>query len=355
MIPRLLLVSALVLASASGQTTAPAYPLPTPTQQKGIDTDTARHFGDAPADPGPLATDLSPALTPAAIDKATRKVADWELAVAQPNFDHNWTWAVLYDGFVAASDSTGDAKYRDAMTTMATQYNWALRSRMPGADDQSIGQVYLDLYFKAHAKATPEMIAPTRAGLDSVIDLPTVRPNDPRIPWWWCDALFMAPGVWVRMAAATHDHKYIDYMNTNWQRTSDLLYDKDEHLYARDASYIPKRGPHGEKIFWSRGEGWVMGGIARTLEYLPADDPHRPFYIQQLREMSARVLQLQRADGLWPASLLDPEDYPLPEVSGSALMLYAMAWGVNEGVLRRQGLQTGHRQGLGRAAASRLC
>ena len=102
MIPRLLLVSALVLASASGQTTAPAYPLPTPTQQKGIDTDTARHFGDAPADPGPLATDLSPALTPAAIDKATRKVADWELAVAQPNFDHNWTWACL----LYTSDST---------------------------------------------------------------------------------------------------------------------------------------------------------------------------------------------------------------------------------------------------------
>jgi rhamnogalacturonyl hydrolase YesR/lysophospholipase L1-like esterase len=333
MTTRLLLVSTLLLASAGAQTTTPTYPLPTPAQQKGIDGDIARHFGDAPADPGPLATDLSPALTPAAIDKATRKVADWELAVAQPNFDHNWTWAVLYDGFLAASDSTGDAKYRDAMTAMATQYNWAVRSRMPGADDQSIGQVYLDLYFKARAKATPEMIAPLRTGLDSVIDLPTVRPNDPRIPWWWCDALFMAPPVWVRMSAATHDHKYIDYMNTNWQRTSDLLYDKDEHLYARDATYIPKRGPNGKKIFWSRGEGWVMGGIVRTLEYLPADDPHRPFYIQQLREMSARVLQLQRADGLWPASLLDPEDYPLPEVSGSALMLYAMAWGVNEGIL----------------------
>jgi hypothetical protein len=35
-----------------------------------------------------------------------------------------------------------------------------------------------------------------------------------RIPWWWCDALFMAPTVWAQMAEATGDHKYVDYMFT---------------------------------------------------------------------------------------------------------------------------------------------
>jgi rhamnogalacturonyl hydrolase YesR len=79
-----------------------------------------------------------------------------------------------------------------------------------------------------------------------------------------------------------------------------------------------------------------MGGIARTLEYLPKDDPQRPFYVQQLREMSVRIAGLQDKEGLWHASLLDAEDYPLPETSGSALFVYAMAWGVNEGVLDRK-------------------
>ena len=59
--------------------------------------------------------------------------------------------------------------------------------------------------------------------------------------------------------------------------TSELLYDKEEHLYARDATYLSKREANGQKIFWSRGEGWVMGGLVRTLEYLPKDDPQRPF------------------------------------------------------------------------------
>src|SRR5580698_808486 len=180
--------TAMLLLTVQGVMSAQKYPLPTAAQQAGIDKDTSRHFGDSPADPGPLATDLSPDLTPAAIDAATRKVADWQLARSQPYFDRIWTWSVLYSGFMAASDSTGVAKYRDAMTAMAKKYDWSLRSRLPNADDQSIGQTYLELYLR-NGKKDPAMIAPTRADLDSVIGLSTLKPGDPRIPWWWCDAL----------------------------------------------------------------------------------------------------------------------------------------------------------------------
>ena len=131
----------------------------------------------------------------------------------------------------------------------------------------------------------------------------------------------------------TGERRYLDYVHEQWRKTYDLLYDKEEHLYARDASYIVKREPNGKKVFWSRGEGWVMGGLARTLDYIPKDDPQRPFYIQQLREMSARIAQLQGADGLWHAGLLDPASYPLPEISGSALFVFGMAYGVNQGFL----------------------
>ncbi len=315
---------------------AQKYPLPTAEQQKGIDKDTSRHFGDAPADAGPLATDLSPAMKLADIDKATRKVADWQLAKSEPYFDQIWTESVLYSGFMAASESTGDPKYRDAMTAMGKKFSWSLRNKFPNADDQSIAQTYLELYLHGGKGSDVGMIQPTRDELDSVIGFVTLKPGDPRIPWWWCDALFMAPPVWARMYAATGEHKYIDYLNAQWQATSKLLYDQDEHLYARDASYIPKRAANGKKIFWSRGEGWVMGGIVRTLQYLPKDDPQRGFYVQQLQEMSKRVASLQDKDGLWHASLLDSEDFPLPEVSGSALFVYSMAWGVNEGVLDRK-------------------
>ena len=89
-------------------------------------------------------------------------------------------------------------------------------------------------------------------------------------------------------------------------------------------------------MFWSRGNGWVMGGLVRTLQYLPPDDPARRKYATQLKAMAERVASLQGVDGLWRAGLLDPDNYSQPEVSGSALFTYALAWGINQGVWTRR-------------------
>jgi unsaturated rhamnogalacturonyl hydrolase len=336
------LASSLVCLAVPSLLYAQDYPRPTPPMQAIIDKDNGRHFGDSPADGGPLATDLSPALNPAAIDKAMRKVADWELVRNGPWFDQIWTSSVDYTGFMALADSTGDAKYRDAMMAVAKKYEWKPRGKGANGDDQSIGQMYLELYLQQPKdRQDTHWIEPTRAALDAVIAIrrgpdagvETTAAKDDRIPWWWCDALFMAPPVWARMYQATGDPKYIDYIHANWKLTSDLLYNQQEHLYARDATYITKTEANGKPMFWSRGEGWVMGGIARTLDFLPPDDPHRGFYTNQLREMATRVASIQGPDGLWHAGLLDPASYPLPEISGSALFTFAMASGINHGVL----------------------
>jgi rhamnogalacturonyl hydrolase YesR len=303
----------------------------TPEEQKRIAQDIASHIGDTPDDAGPLAKDLSPKLKPKAVEAAMRKVADWQLKRAQPYFGNEWTWSVLYTGFMAASDATGDPRYRDAMLEVGSKFNWLLRSHLPNADDQSIGQTYTELYLQKH---DPQMIAGTRQELDDLI----AHEQDAaaRIPWWWCDALYMAPPVWVRMYAITHEGKYLDYIDREWGKTSGLLYDSQEHLFFRDATYLNKTEANGRKLFWSRGNGWVMGGLARLLEYFPKDDPRREKYVQQFKEMSAKLSSLQGKDGLWRSGLLDADYYGLPENSGSALITYGLAYGVNEGILDRK-------------------
>lgn len=311
-----------------------SYAHATPAQLAGIAKDNSRHFGDDPDDGGPIATDLSASLDPASVGKAMRKVGDWQMAQSQEYFDRIWTWSVLYSGFMAASDSLGDAKYRDAMEAMGKKFDWQLRSHLPDADDQSVGQTYLELYLM---KKDAAMIAPTRAELDALLPEPHVsKKADKPMIWWWCDALFMGPPTWARMYAATGDRKYIVYLDEEWAKTSDLLYDKKEHLYARDADYLTKTEANGKKMFWSRGNGWVMGGIARVLQYLPKDDPARVKYETQLKEMAARVASLQGTDGLWRAGLLDQANYSEPEISGSALITYGLAWGINEGLLDKK-------------------
>lgn len=308
----------------------------TADESLNIAKDTARHFGDAPTDPGLRAQELSRRLAPVAVDAAMRKVADWELARAQPDFERVWTWSVLYTGFLAAADTLHEPRYTAAMVQMGDKFHWQLASALPNADAQSVAQTYLELYLQ---KRDPARLQPTQAALDALLAAPLQASpaGQAAIPWWWCDALFMAPPVWARLYAATQQPQYLQYLETQWWQTSKLLYSPQYHLYYRDQTFLHQAGPDGKPIFWSRGNGWVMGGIVRTLEYLPPRDPARKLLVQQLQQMAAAVTPLQDpATGLWHASLLDSADYPLPETSGSALIIYALAWGVNHHQLARR-------------------
>ena len=76
-----------------------------------------------------------------------------------------------------------------------------------------------------------------------------------------------------------------------------------------------------------------MAGIIRILEHLPVDAPFRTRYITLLQEMAAKVITLQGIDGLWRTSLLDFDEYPKPETSGSGFFCYALAAGINKNYL----------------------
>jgi len=122
-----------------------------------------------------------------------------------------------------------------------------------------------------------------------------------------------------------------------YTKTTLGLYDPTAHLYYRDASYIypSKQTPSGKQVFWSRGNGWALAALARILRDVRSGDPARAEYVATFKEMSAALKAVQRSDGFWNMSLYDPNHYPGPETSGTALFVYGMAWGVNNGLLPR--------------------
>ena len=257
-------------------------------------------------------------------------MTDWELTRTKETFNQQWTYAALYDGMLAASKTTGDAHYHDAMVRMAQHFNWKLHNeRFPHADDMALGQSYLDMYLETR---DPVRIADTKAIMDQLI----AHPDDPaKLLWWWCDALFMAPPGLARISAATGNRRYLDYMDREWWQTSTSLYDPAEHLYFRDSRYFTQKQENGQKIFWSRGNGWVMGAFAKVLEIMPSNYPSRGRYLAQYREMAERIASIQGENGLWRSGLLDPGAYDLLEVSGSAFFTYSLAWGIHHGVMDR--------------------
>jgi unsaturated rhamnogalacturonyl hydrolase len=191
-------------------------------------------------------------------------------------------------------------------------------------------ELYLD---DPKSDRKPIRMANTKETMDRLV----VHPDDPnKLLWWWCDALYMAPPVLSRVYLATGDKKYLDYMDRQWWLTSDLLFDKEEHLYFRDSRYLTQKQANGQKLFWSRGNGWVLGGLVKVLQIMPKDYPSRPKYVEQYKQMAARVAAIQGKDGLWRSGLLDPDAYELPEISGSAFFTYAIAYGINENILDRK-------------------
>lgn len=303
--------------------------------QSQSDLENSGGVGDSAIEAQPPARDVSPELTHRDIAKAIRKVADWQLARARPYFSKDWTFAALYAGYMAVPDAVAGNRYVAAMKEMAAKFVWQLGPHPFHADDQAIGQTYLDLYFRYH---DPQMLAPTRQRIDAMLESPNpaADPAHSGQPlWWWCDALFMDPPVLAKLSKATGDRKYLDFMNRQWAVTSAKLYDPREHLFFRDDSFLDKREKNDRPVFWSRGNGWVMAGLVRILQVLPPDDPARAKYIAQFREMAAALAAVQVSDGLWRPGLLDPAFYLLPEASGSAFIAYAYAYGVNEGILPR--------------------
>lgn len=285
------------------------------------------------------------------IKKRMIEAASWQLE--HPGHDiseHNltdWTNGAFYAGMFAAYETTKSEKLYKAIYEMGESNEWKIGGRVHHADDHTIAQTYIDMYrvsgdekmiqgykltvekfINTHYSETPGMKGGVEAAGGAVL--------------FWCDALFMLPPALVKLGITLDNNKYLTLNDSLFRKTYELLYDHEEHLYARDIGYKwdypgikPKKEANGKKLFWSRGNGWVLGGIARILQELPEDYENRGFYVSNFKEMAARIKALQQADGLWRTSLLDPDSYEGGEASGSGFYCYALAWGINSGILPR--------------------
>lgn len=299
-----------------------------------------------PASAGPVT--VADALEPRALVVAMTKVAEWQLANPSSHKPYEWHVAPFWSGLARFAPITPSPDgYFDAIRKNGEANEWKPGPRPLHADDNAITQSYFLLYERTHDR---RMIEPALARFDAMVPLPFSEPLDfsnekTSREWVWCDALFMTPPALALASRATGEHRYIDLMHRLWWKTTDYLYDKDEHFYYRDSRFFDQRSPSGKKIFWSRGNGWVFAGLALVLEYLPPDDPARPRLVALFKEMAPAVLHAQAPGGYWPSSLLDPAQVPGPETSGTGFFTFGFAWGINHGLLDRATYEPAARKG----------
>lgn len=286
------------------------------------------------------------------IQSLMKKVTDWQLdnllfesGGGYGNMDRirddGWIRGVLYLGVMATYQSTGDTKYLDICEDYAAKNKYKIGKRIRHADDQTVGQLYLDLY---DLDKDEKYIKNLKEAFDTMYNDPKRGPVagwDKNNNWSWSDALFMAPPSIARLYKITKDEKYLDLLDMYYWDTYELLYDKKDGLFYRDDRYIySKTGKaktmSGKKVFWLRGNAWVFGGLARILDNLKPSDKGYDKFLALYKDMAEKFLELQQIDALWRPSLLEPKQFPEKETSGSSFACYAFAWGINKGILDKE-------------------
>ena len=250
--------------------------------------------------------------------------------VARPS--HIWTRAVYYEGLMALYSIDPNKGYIDYAVSWGDKHQWMPRNGVGdrNADDQCAGQTWIDLY-KIDPK--PERVANIKTCIDNMVHSEKVD------DWHWIDAIQMAMPVFTRLGVLYKDTAYFNKMYAlyRYTKTGFGLYNATDHLWWRDKDFIPPyKEPNGQDCYWSRGNGWVLAALVRTLSLLPVHEEHRAEYLEDYLDMVKALVPLQRADGFWNVSLHDSTHFGGKEVSGTALFAYGIAWGIREGYLDKK-------------------
>jgi unsaturated rhamnogalacturonyl hydrolase len=254
-----------------------------------------------------------------------------------------WTRGTYYEGLMALYRLNPDPVYLDYAVRWGEFHKWGLRNGITtrNGDDQCCGQTYIDLYLMDPSKE--ERIRDIKACIDKM--LTTSKIDD----WSWIDAIHMAMPVFARLGYIFRDNRYFErlydmFLYTKTRHGTNGLYNSEDHLWYRDKDFVPPyKEPNGEDCYWSRGNGWVLAALVRTMEFLPDNGTYKNEMLNTYREMVDALVKCQRDDGFWNVSLHDPGNFGGKELTGTSMFVYGMAWGINNGVLGDEYLPVVHK------------
>jgi rhamnogalacturonyl hydrolase YesR len=298
----------------------------------------------------PALTDTAQAAPPpaaplpsgAAVVAVLRRVADqWIGAHTDPG-DNGWANATFFSGLLALQRLTGSPRYLAYARNWAEKHAYGLNGGVTTrhADNHNAGQAYLDLY---EIEPEESKISAIEESLHRMVYTDQPDKND---DWWWDDALHMAMPPFARIGVLRGDPGYWQKLYALYDHTKRVeggpgLYDASTGLWYRDKRFLPGvpggiLSPAGKPVVWSRGNGWVAGGHAKTLKALPPGERHTGEYRDTLVRLVTAVAGIQRTDGFWNVNLADATHLPGPETSGTSFFLYGTSYAIRAGLVDRR-------------------
>lgn len=235
---------------------------------------------------------------------------------------YDWNHGVLYQGLVAFSRRTGEQAPADLVSAIGRENGWEIGTApwrpFDHPDDFAVGAAYLALQ---PLRPEPGMLDPLRRRARRI--MAADRPSQP----WWIDALAMAPPTWADLACRNREPALLTIAASRSLDTALHLHNPSQQLFFRDDRH---REP---PVFWGRGNGWAVAGLARVLGRLPADHTKRASLLRLYRNTFEALMARRTEQGQLPSDLLRPAFGA--DASATALLVFAGAHGINSGLLDR--------------------
>lgn len=141
-----------------------------------------------------------------------------------------------------------------------------------------------------------------------------------------------------RMAKLGHftgDEQYYKECVSQFELYRTLLRNPETGLYSQGRGWLEDSTLISPSA-WSRGHGWLIRGMVRSLEYLPPGSDYQKRLIKLLHEFATDLLRVQDEDGMWHQLLHLPFEDSFPETSGTAFISYYISLAIQKGYLPRK-------------------
>jgi unsaturated rhamnogalacturonyl hydrolase len=157
----------------------------------------------------------------------------------------------------------------------------------------------------------------------------------------WLDGLFMgAPFYAEYVKEFKGPASDYDDIVKQFRLINEHLFDAKTGLYYHGWDESKQQDWANKKTgtssnFWGRGLGWFAMGCVDVLDFLPKDHPGRKEIITQFKQVAAGIVKWQDPKGglWWQVMDQGGREGNYLEATASAMFVYALAKGVNEGYL----------------------
>jgi rhamnogalacturonyl hydrolase YesR len=278
-----------------------------------------------------------------------------ENAVVDRRYGHlnfwDYTNGVMMSGFTLIAEETGDQSYFDYnvrfydFTFTWMPYFRAMQEKTGKRNDYSrmVHMSALDhcgaitaALIRTHLKHPDPRY---RAWIDNVAEyishkqfrfedgsLARQRPQPRSL---WTDDYYMGVSFLAQMGKLTGDVTYWHDAVKQIIQPSEKLFIKEKGLF--DHGWSENTAGYDPRFYWGRANGWATMAMVELLSVLPKDFEGRDEVLLLFRQHMRALIELQDGTGLWH-NMLDKDETYL-ETSASAMFVYGLARGVNEGWL----------------------